>query len=301
MRQRSGFAAALVGLALAGTSAAAPAPAPATEPTAVEEVTVMTRRARDKLVQSFIRDYTTLSPSGQITRWRHPICPHTLGLTEAANAMVTKRVREIAVMAGAPVRAEDSCSINLLVVFTLKPQALLDGIRKQAPEALGFHYFHDRAKVSRVKHPIQAWYATETEDNNGYTVTDSDEPQGVVAVTGSRISPGLASGLVTALVVVDAKALNGFRAVDGFEVGPLADYVAMMALSQTQSPDKCKATATIANLMSVNCPAERKPAGITEADLAYLRALYWTSPTLLADSQRNQIAFRMKQILDGGR
>ena len=330
MQRRSGLAVALAGLVLVGFPAAAapatpaataPAATPAAPPTGagttVDELTVSARKlAQEKQARAFIDDYTTQSPSDQITRWTHPICPRTVGLPDAANALVTRRVREIAAMAGARLAAAGkSCSVNLLIVFTLDAQGFLDQVRSKDPEALGFHFFHDRKKVSRVLYPVQAWYQTETEDMNGYTEPDTDEDTGMTAFNGMtglspgqrsaeswRFNKGWSSNLISALVVVDTTAVNGLGGVaDGIPLEPLADYVAMMGLSQTKSPDRCKALPTIANLVARDCPQDRKPAAITDTDIAYLKALYATDSTQFADSQRAGIAFRMNKILSGGR
>lgn len=298
MAWRSGCAYAGLALVLAASPALAAAPA-APADAAVDELTVTgSKQLYDKLVRSFVGEVTTESPSEQITRWHDAICPQTIGLTAPLGAMVTARVREIAAEVGAPVKADESCEPNLTVVFTSDPQGLLDKVRATVPEALGFHYLAQRKKISRVTHPIQAWYATATEDVKGRVVLDTDDFPGMNmdearAVTGGRLSMGWRSRLVNALIVVDAKAIQGMQ------IGPLADYVAMMALSQTEPARTCKALDSIANLMSPDCPAERKPTMITDTDLAYLKGVYWMSPTAFASGQRGQIAFRMKQVLDG--
>ena len=68
------------------------------------------------------------------------------------------------------------CRINIDVVFTLKPQELLNSIRERHPVLLGYHDTSQKLKdcdgqVIR----IQAWYTTETEDLSG--IRNVDYPQ----------------------------------------------------------------------------------------------------------------------------
>lgn len=290
---RSGFMAAALGLALAGTAMAAPA-SPAAPETAVDELTIEAdKRARDKIVGEFIGGYVTESPSEQVTRWSENVCPQTSGLPGVLNDMVTARVRQVAATVGAPAKADADCRPNLFIVFAVDPQAVIDNVRRKVPEALGFHYVHDRPRISRVVRPVQAWYATETEDLNGFKELDTSEFGGTRHVLGTRLSQGWRSGLASVIVTVDLKV------VGGTDLGSLSDYIAMLSLSQMDSPEACKALPSIANLMSTDCGSERKTAAITESDIAYLKAVYWMSPTKFINGQRGDIAFRMKQILDG--
>src|SRR5206468_2682102 len=78
-----------------------------------------------------------------------------------------------------------------------------------------------------------------------------------VHVSGSRLGDGLRSQLNTAIILVDT------QKIAGQQIGPLADYIAMLALSQGQSYDTCQDVPTINNLMASGCTAELKPAALT--------------------------------------
>ena len=79
------------------------------------------------------------------------------------------------------------------------------------------------------------------------------------------------SQIVLALIVVDANKIAGMA------VGPLSDYIAMLALSQARSPDTCSRLPSIVDLMASDCGDREKVAQITAGDLAFLRALYSTN------------------------
>ena len=132
-----------------------------------------------------------------------------------------------------------------------------------------------------MKLAVQAWYSTATEDFNGFITGDLRRGYGLMSsqgetgdypISGSRVGNGLKSEFTTAIILVD------FNKIGGQEIGPLADYIAMLAISQGQSYDMCQSVPTITNLMAPNCDAEMKPAAITDVDMTYLRGLYRMRP-----------------------
>jgi hypothetical protein len=61
----------------------------------------------------------------------------------------------------------------------------------------------------------------------------------------------------------------------GYEIGSIADYIAMLVLSQTRQQDACGQLPSILDLLAPQCGRER-PTAVTAGDLAFLRALYST-------------------------
>jgi len=82
-----------------------------------------------------------------------------------------------------------------------------------------------------------------------------------------------------------------------YEVGALADYIALLALSQLVSLDICQALSSIVNLLAPGCA--QKPNALTDNDLAYLRGLYKMGPGRTARVQQDEIAYQMEQALKG--
>ena len=80
-----------------------------------------------------------------------------------------------------------------------------------------------------------------------------------------------------------------------FEIGTLADYVAMLALSQPGSLDGCEAMASITNLLSPGCSTIAR--SITDGDLAYLRGLYKMTTAGALQVQRAEVRYQMEQTL----
>ena len=111
------------------------------------------------------------------------------------------------------------------------------------------------------------------------------------SVEGNRWRTGLNSELAHIYVIADTSK------TEGYELGAVADYVAMLALSQTQSFDSCKPIPSITNLISPACDADLKPKAITDADLAYLKGVYSMDPGANFQQQQNAIAASISQAL----
>ena len=291
-------------LLLAGLTGAVAQPAP--PPT--ESVTVTGERMREEQIQSFVQSRAAPAVRlGKIARWEAGICPAAAGLKPELVRFVLHRLKAIAAKAGAPVNPNPSCRTNVEIVFTPAPQALLDNVRKNQEDYLGYHAnAAQAARLARVTHTVQAWYATGTIDSNGSVQGDlkrrgmpfcMDEPECRIvtdvppsAVTGSRLNNGLHSGFLNVIIVADrGKLLDQ-------EIGAVADYIAVLALSQPGSLDDCAALPSILNLLAKDCAP---PPELTAADESYLRALYRMTPDALLSAQRGEIVYQMKQATEG--
>ena len=286
--------------------------------TQTESITVTGQKVPEEVIKDFVKSYAAPAPAlGKMAKWVRGICPVTAGLSPAINTLVTKRVREVAAMAGAPLLDEANCKPNIDIVFTQNPQMLLDQVRKEQPVLLGFHFAAQAGEIATVRYPIQAWYTTETEDEHGLRQIDNPQdrhgsdivippnanpacPQGctwhlpnarTVNVTASRIANSLSSQFFHIMIVIDLDKISGL------EIGSLSDGIAVLALAQPQAFDACLTPASISNLMSPGCA--NKPKAITEIDLAYLRAVYKLDTAKVFSSQKSEIAYRMKQALAG--
>jgi hypothetical protein len=113
------------------------------------------------------------------------------------------------------------------------------------------------------------------------------------SVTGSRLGDGLRSTYYNVIIVV-----NPDKLVD-YEMGSLADYIALLALTQLNSLDTCQQLPSIVNMLASGC--DGKVNALTDSDLAYLRGLYKMSPDRTLRTQQDEIAYQMKEILGGQR
>ncbi len=293
-------------------SAQGPSPRP-------ESITVTAAKSRatvEKFAKAF---FTPTKLAGKIARWESGICPVTVGQPPAQASLVTDRVKDIAESVGAPIDASPTCAPNIQIVFTTTPQALLDDVRAHEPGYLGYAETGSlREKLAAINRPIQAWYTTETIDLDGMRTVDSTQhraggiwmpnfsafgmpdtvanrdpiwlPNATYArVTGNHVNSGVRSGFNHVLIVVDSGKLVGGK------FNPLADYIAMLALTQLNSPDACQELPSIVNMLATEC--DQAMNGMTVTDLAYLRGLYKMDADKNLVSQQNEIADRMQDAL----
>jgi hypothetical protein len=287
-----------------------------------ESIVVTTTKPSDLAISNFIE--ARAAPTQflkQLAQWHHPICPATVGLAKNYTKFVSQRIRDIASAVGAPVNADPGCRPNVEVVFTTTPQELMDNVRRVGPDFLGYYNNLSQADdLAKVVHPIQAWYMTESRDYNGNTVVDRGRctagdstqntlpvavedtsqdvnmqaPQAMIVMnlpcaklmhsSGWRLKSGFESGIFNTLIVAEPAKL-----ID-YEIGSLADYIAMLALSQAGSLDICQDMPSISNLLAKGCASASTK--ITDADLAYLRGLYRLPTGYSLTGQRNGTASR---------
>jgi hypothetical protein len=256
--------------------------------------------------------HTHAGPSvvaGQLARWgvgRGPgICPLTQGLSPRLNDFVTARILAVAASVGAPLEPAGQCKHNVYIVFTAEPAKTLDALVKQDPRILGFHYSQDTRKLETLTRPIQGWYLTATRGVRGDQTLDEAEPllpletnilnQGKhpAGLPGSRLSSGISSAIVNVVIVADVKKIVGRP------IGPVADYLAVLTLSQTFSAEHCGALPSIMDLMLPDCSGREELTGVTAGDLAFLRALYKADLEEILPLERSGIQDGMMREFEG--
>jgi hypothetical protein len=120
--------------------------------------------------------------------------------------------------------------------------------------------------------------------NLGAMSVMGQEPEGCA---GSRFTHCVSSLFVHVLIVGD------YNAMGGREIGPIADYVSLLALSQSRSLDGCDALPSILDLLSTKCDGRSPPDSLTDSDIAYLKALYQTNLETELKVEKSQIADTM--------
>jgi len=297
---------------------AAPAPVPG-----LERVTVTAARPSPEAINSFILFHGAATRlTGKLARWRMGICPRAEGLVPQDAVYLAQRIRDVAASVGAPVNKDAACKTNIRIVFTAQPQDFLDTIRKQNRDALGYaDTLRQGAQLATVTRGVQAWYVTATQDVRGNRELDTARPangltmtmpayfpsatggnalaQGAItlnlpsarsrAVTGNRLDDGLSSEFDHILIVADPDKLKTV------EARTLADYIAVLALSQPDTIDRCETLPSIVNLLTPGC--QTVTASITDGDLAYLRGLYRMTTAASLQVQRSELRYQMEKTL----
>ena len=322
------FAPSILSLALFALPASAQQ-APVAQPPSSNADSVTVTGAREAAIAKFVETRAAATRfAGKIARWQNRICPMTYGIPDNYAKFVTDKLKEIAKQAGARTNVDPACKINIQIVFTTSPQALMDNIRKEHPNYLGYHDNSTQAEqMTQLKRPVHAFYTTQTTDYRGQTQVDSRRTTGLtVNITGMPIpSPDGRSerpGPPMTLTMPGATAVNvsgtrflgdGIQAefnhivivvdtskVTELEMGTLGDYIAMLALSQPERFDTCQDLASITNLMiTPACAPATTVSQISPHDMSYLQGLYKMNIAGSLNVQKSQIAHEMKQTSEG--
>lgn len=306
---------------LSNPPAAEPAPAadpamPKAAPAGVERVTVIGIRPTDsrfERAQHFVQTRLATARSGQLARWMEPVCPLTVGLSPEHGSFVSSRVETLAGLAKAPGPTEAGCRPNIEIVFTDEPQKFADELAETAKGAyLGYHYLSQTEALKTVSRPIQAWYLTATRSSalggglvgarlSGPVGTDGilSSARGEIGSAGdgldiegrrppagcpgSHFSHCITSSFANVVIVADRRALANRP------LGPIADYIAVLAISHMNSLDECSDLPSILDLLAARCGDRPAPTSWTPADLAYLAGLYATDLGVELTFEKNSI------------
>jgi hypothetical protein len=250
----------------------------------------------DEAAPAFVEARTKLSPIHQVARWRAPLCPSTEGLPPAFNDFVSARMRAIAARVGAA--AEKNCKPNVQVIFTADPQKAAEQVAEHSPWLFGMWYGTDALRIAKIDRPIEAFYVTASVESSGRQMTDHpDAPVGVTgsnrALYDSRLGQNRMSVFENVLIFADRAKISGY------DVGAVADYISVLALSQVEPGDGCSGLPSIVDLLAEGCTGDRKPNSLTSVDEEFLKALYETDPRRAGLSARTNIARRMAAVLAG--
>ncbi len=275
----------------------------------------------------FVRAHSAPSAAiDQLGRWREPVCPLTVGLKPSFDKLVSRRISRIAEQVGAPTRgAGKPCSVNVEVIFTPHAQGLLDHLARRYPWLVGFP---TAAHPPRFRGPIESWYLTATRPSESWTPPESvnvaanpgggglysrlsDDAEQVaglpggaeIDVPGAGAPSGAVSGWLTAglesefayvLIIVDA------HQVEGYSLGAVSDYLAMLSLTHVTPPETCNALPSITDLLAPRCTEDPKPSKLTAEDAAYLKALYSSSLEMNLNIEEGEVRDRMVRAIAGG-
>jgi hypothetical protein len=274
---------------------------------AAESVTVTAtplpgRSAVDEFIYSYPKENRA---TDRIARWKNGICPVVEGVPPRYAAFIATRLIAIAKKAEAPVNSDPKCRHNIQILFTPKPQETADYLRNGHAAYLGwFDNLNQRDQLATVTHDIQAWYLTASVTFGGAMWIDDPRATfrnvGTTQFTGAngnyihtpglgRLGGGIASSLHNVIIVADSGKLQNY------EIGALADYIAMLALSQPKRFDQCWEVPSITNLLSKDCEPSRKTATLSDNDSAFLYGLYKMGSADAIWQQRAEIRYLVQR------
>lgn len=250
------------------------------------EDVIVRGRAQDEAIRNFI-DQLAVSARGvdQLSTWDFRICPGVAGLRSQHAQFVIDRMAQRAMDVGLSV-GEPGCRANVLVIVSMDPDTIAQQLFDTSPAALGYYAERGQSTLGRgALHdfvasdaPVRWWHVSRefTQGNEAIQETmDGQAPMTVRHGGPSLLRRGTHLNFTAAIVIVDARSMG-----DGFDLGALADYLAMVTLAQVDPEAETQGLPTILNLF-VQAGA---PHTLTEWDVGYLRGLYATGE----DDNRNR-------------
>jgi hypothetical protein len=260
---------ALAALSLLATLASAEQPAkPSVQESDTKLNTVTVEAQRQTLkrqVNSFVSAIAMQRFDDTLARWEEPVelCPSVAGLPRDDGEFILARLSRIALVAGAPLGAEN-CKVNFYVIVTEKPNELLKALEKKNSKMYTNGYPTLIREFRSATSPIRVWYNAELYDRYGTRLESGGSWH-----TASRIIFSSIRDLASVFVIVDTRRLKGVT------FGQIAAYIAMVGLAELRSEPKLGATPTILSLFSTS--EGKPPPSLTSWDQAYLKALYHTA------------------------
>jgi hypothetical protein len=266
------FVAALATAFLACRALAAPAPA-SQSPNTLSGVTVeppVSEKVLRQGVDAYVHDLTRGQYGETLTRWHEPVCPLVAGLTRPQAEFILARISEIARQVRAPL-ARGHCRANLFIVASLDPKALLTKWRARRADLFGYARPSLVARFIDTDRPVRVWHNTKLDPAFGGEMAQDPDlflgaPRTGGLVTDSRIVDNAQRDTWEVLVLLDGAKVTGVK------VAQLADYVALAGLTEVDLDQPPPAAPTILHLFEADAGAA--PPGLSDWDLAYLKAVY---------------------------
>jgi hypothetical protein len=281
----------------AASAPAAPvAAAPERPGKPLPQVTIEAQRADlGHRLSAYVANITrTTARDEALQRWRAPLCPLVAGLGRDKAEFILQRLSQIAKAASAPLDAEN-CQANLAIIVTSTPEVLLKAWGEHRSAFAGVH--GTPAAFSRFRNkprPIRVWYNRDFGSPDDSPILPgsmrmgnglSNLPSSSGNFTGSKMLVKNLLVFTSVAVIVDA------RQIVGLEIGQLADYIAMISLTETDLDAPLGNAPTILRLFDARAAGTPLPTGLSSWDQSFLRALYNTSLSRI--TQRSVIADKM--------
>ncbi len=212
--------------------------------------------------------------------WGQPVCPLVSGLDQEEGEFIVGRVSDIA-RAGRVPLAAGKCHSNLYILVTKRPQELLRvmvaennfrftfGISAEPMDGTPIvpsHVVIDDF-VSKPG-PVRVLYRDAPVVPSGVHPVVHAAKVGPITYSGDTWTGDSSWYLFRVFVIVDASQLKGVT------LGQLADYAALVGLTEIKPADSLADAPTILQLF--NGPPQAAPAGMTDWDRAFLKSLYTT-------------------------
>jgi hypothetical protein len=248
------------------------------------------RQDTEKRVHAFVSHAPVLVNSESFARWNTPICPLVAGLPRASGEFVLTRISQIVISVGAPLAPHD-CSANLVIIVASDPVALLKAwaARVHYVNLFGSAGMFPIKRFLNSPRPVRVWYNHESAGADGAVVTPDSSLSGAAPSASAKMSGsyeamrGVRTNSVHEATRLEWSEVWGISSVielvssarmKGFNLGQMADYIAMAGLAEFNLDADYGTAPTILRLF--NAPAVTGTSSLGTWDEAFLKALYHT-------------------------
>lgn len=209
------------------------------------------------------------------SRWRTPICVGVTGLSADRAQYVVDRVSQRAREVGLRV-GDEGCRANALIVFSADPNGQASAIaaeRSDPASTTGIQGVTEGrsafASFLNSSDPVRWWKVSQPVIDTGQAAV-RDQRNNIVpnvrVPERGRLNSTTQVAVSHAIVIVD------LRQVNGYSLGALSDYLAMVTLAPIEGAGG--ASGSIMGLFADQAAGRTPASGLTEADRAHLRAAY---------------------------
>ena len=126
----------------------------------------------------FVRATGVTAGEVPAARWTDPVCPHVIGITDAAAHLVEAKLRAVAADAGIAA-APAGCTANIAVVFATDGGAVVRDIVARQPRRFAGVSPAAVAALTAGRAPIRWWYTSEVRDRDGSPASATSPPPGI--------------------------------------------------------------------------------------------------------------------------
>ena len=263
----------LIGRVLLGLVSAVLALAPAQgAPQAPPDNEVVVEAQRRNVLRSFVESFANAGLSEQLARWKDEICPVVAGIAAAEAQWIERRILELGKTVGLR-RGPSNCAPSIIVLVDPEPDKLAKAVANNIPRDDG---------LMRLRHFLAS-------DRPVRWVSVTDECGDGCSLPNSRLVKATTPTFAGILVLVDARRLSGIT------LGELADYVALVALTNPKN-GRQNPSSSILSMFDRPRPAGGQYA-LTARDLGFLSGLYRTQYNDTLQAQKRVIEQEMRKRL----
>lgn len=267
----------------------------------------LTREQARERAAVFVRQVGVARGDIAAARWVDPVCPRVLGIAQPYSGIVEQRMREIAASAGMRI-GPVGCRTNVSVSFVGDAEALMQEIDRRSPTRLNEVPRNERQAMLSGAAPIRWWYLTETrsrhqmrnapralQTDTGGSGGGSSQASGPLNVDAlSQYDSSTISTLGTR-AIIDANVVVDLDRVEGRSLQAVAAYAAFVAFAEVR-PSAPPPDDSILGMFGPEAEAR----GLTDWDMAFLRAIYQLPLDRPARRHRGMLVRDMVTFQTGG-